>query len=179
MRVALATALLMLAGCIHRQGVLDKQLSMGVQKREPPSVLVAEVPVHGHRVRVLQLSRPPVVGELLAVHSTVLVVMTDAGVVYYIPVGDVQAVRLHLMPVAPEHLGVWGAVGLATTPTHGGFLILTAPMWIVGTIAATALDTNASRPKLSGPDVAHLWQYARFPQGLPEGFDTTALPDRE
>jgi hypothetical protein len=61
-------------------------------------------------------------------------------------------------------------VGSVTTISHGFFLILTLPMWAgTGTIASVgASESNNLIVPLE--DVDALFQFARFPQGMPPSF---------
>ena len=72
-------------------------------------------------------------------------------------------------------LGLWTLLGTLSTGSHGFFLILSAPVWILtGTVAAV----NQSRqPVLTYPRQGWAgWRaYARFPQGLPPGLARAAL----
>lgn len=72
-------------------------------------------------------------------------------------------------------IGAWTALGAVSCVSHGVAGGISMPVWIlVGSIATSAQGYSAVQ---SHPPVAILKfrQYARFPQGLPDGIDLTSL----
>jgi hypothetical protein len=71
----------------------------------------------------------------------------------------------------------WGLSGTVSTLSHGLVLLLSAPVWLITTGTAGAIESSAgtvtyraARGSLTAEAFAGLRKYARFPQGLPEGF---------
>ncbi|HEY5564790.1 MAG TPA: hypothetical protein VIL33_04305, partial [Rhodothermia bacterium] len=120
--------------------------------------------------------RPHVMGELIAIGGDSMYVLTDAEF-HSIPLQDIEAARLfYFDPKVSQH-GVWVTLGFFSTLSHGFFLALTAPVWL---IAGSAMVGARSREPLvrykSSRDSGKaevVWReiamYARFPQGLPDG----------
>jgi len=82
--------------------------------------------------------------------------------------------ELRLITYDPHAAGIVSLTLLGTVATisNGFFLTFTAPAWLIGGSVATA--SRGRDPLVTGTMVD--WQrfvpYARFPQGLPPGFDT-------
>jgi hypothetical protein len=109
-------------------------------------------------------------GELIAIDETAFHVLTTAGLQ---SVPRTMAHRITLVgygtPVGA--LDVWAVAGGISTLSHGGYLLLTAPMWTIGGIVATRQEKAAGM--LHDDDLAR--RFARFPQGLPPGLDPKSL----
>jgi hypothetical protein len=107
-------------------------------------------------------------GELIAISAdSIYVLSADSLTVFALP--DVYRARLFGYATNYPALGVWTAVGLLSTMSHGAALIFSAPMWLIGGTAATSAQSR--KPLLEYP--RHSWHrlraFARFPQGLPPG----------
>lgn len=109
-------------------------------------------------------------GELIAVDETALHVLTTAGL-RSVPRASAHRITLVGYGTPAGALDVWAVAGGISTLSHGGFLILTAPMWAVGGIVATRIEKGAGI--LHDDDLAR--RFARFPQGLPPAFDPRSL----
>lgn len=70
-------------------------------------------------------------------------------------------------------LGVWIALGTLSTISHGFFLILSAPVWIIG--GSAAASRQSYRPIYTNPPLETLRRFARFPQGLPPDLERNQL----
>ena len=112
-------------------------------------------------------SRPSLVldGELIAADGK-SVVLAKGGDVTVVP-----ATCVNRMTVAAFEPGVadtiaLGSVGGLSTLSHGFFLVIGAPIWLVTTLGATWAQSGAGT--LEKPRNPGAW--ARFPQGLPSGF---------
>jgi hypothetical protein len=137
---------------------------------------VAAVPTHGHDVEIQLAAGCAVTGELLATDSDYLWVRrAQKREVLGVPTVLVERVNIELYTSESAAIGGWTALGALTTPSHGGFLILSLPVWLLTGIttssyAAAHNDTHAA-PK----DFPKLYEYARFPQGLPPAYRSGAL----
>lgn len=113
-------------------------------------------------------------GELIAVSAdSVWVLNENQGLV--IPTTAVQRGKLTAYAAQTGTMSIWTAVGTLATISNGAFLIFTAPMWIIGGTLATAGESRA--PQRNSPPLAwvDLAPFARFPQGVPDGIEVTAL----
>ena len=120
-------------------------------------------------VRSDRLGEPSLQGELLAVTDDTLYVATAGGGVA-VPRSTVRDGRL--FGYDPQVGSMAGAVALGTVSTisHGYFLLFTAPMWLIGgSIAARSQSRQPVRDASGHPSALRPW--ARFPAGLPPGFD--------
>lgn len=166
-RVLIAGAIV-LAACAHAG--LDRADSRGAHEA---GVSVSEVPVRGFHVDV-EGAFETVSGELIAV---------DPGYIHVNVAEDDQ--QLKMVPVPREHvraayvavrasaaggLGAWTGMGCASTVSHGGFLVFSGPIWLVTGITSTVAESDASKAEALQGDLDQLYQYARFPQGLPESW---------
>ncbi|MBI5512467.1 MAG: hypothetical protein HY909_01790 [Deltaproteobacteria bacterium] len=59
----------------------------------------------------------------------------------------------------------WSIAGLVSTITHGFFLVISAPVWLLSGSIVTALNWSPTTRLANCSEAA---PYARFPQGLPE-----------
>jgi hypothetical protein len=90
-----------------------------------------------------------------------------------VPLSQVKQATLTGFNLRTQPLETWGVLGALATGSHGFFLILTAPTWIV---ASTAAASSASRaPRVQGTSPAALNVFARFPQGLPPDIDRATI----
>jgi hypothetical protein len=109
-------------------------------------------------------------GELIAV---------DASTIHVLTAGGLQSVRLeagYRMRVvryrsSSGSLAWWAVAGGVSTLSHGGFLVLTAPMWAIGGVIAATAERRAA----IAHDPVSARSFARFPQGLPPGLDLKTL----
>jgi hypothetical protein len=111
-------------------------------------------------------------GELIAVGRDSLWVLTDGGVVP-IPTGEV--VEGQLAGYQADGLGGAVALGVLSTASNGWFLVLTAPMWLIGGGIAANSQSKQGLEDLPAMEWADLARFARFPQGVPESVDLSSL----
>lgn len=76
-----------------------------------------------------------------------------------------------------KHGDVAGAtfVGTVLTASNGAFLILTAPMWMIGGSLAAGSQSRVAMEDLPPVAWAELADFARFPQGMPPGLELAEL----
>lgn len=117
-------------------------------------------------------------GELIAVSADSVWVLSDThGVV--IPTSAVGKGKLTVYAAQTGTLRTWTVLGALSTLSNGGFLIFTAPMWIIGGSIATGGESRAAERKHPRLTWTELAPFARFPQGMPEGVELTALRGRK
>jgi sRNA-binding regulator protein Hfq len=142
-------------------------------------VTVGEVPVRGADTRVYLTNGDNLDGELLAVGNHAIALRRE-GEDLIIAATDIEKIRVTAYSNAAltGALITWTAVGTTATLSHGVFLIFSAPIWAVtgtGTSVAAAEDSDQSAIVYGG-EQAQLWQFARFPQGLPPGYPIKGNP---
>jgi hypothetical protein len=96
--------------------------------------------------------------------------LTAAGL-QSVPRASVHRITLVGYGTPVGALDVWAVAGGISTLSHGGFLLFTAPMWVIGGIVATRTEKGAGM--FHDDDLAR--RFARFPQGLPPAFDPRSL----
>jgi hypothetical protein len=114
--------------------------------------------------------RPLAEGELIAIDETAFHVLTTAGL-QSVPRASAHRITLVGYGTPAGALAGWAVAGGISTLSQGGFLLLTAPMWAIGGIVATQTEKHAG----IWHDDALARRFARFPQGLPPGFDLKSL----
>jgi hypothetical protein len=139
-------------------------------------------------VRLLEEKADPIKGELLALDSTVLLVLAPRGALQ-VPRGEIERVRVQLHGLGGAKAGAWavagalvtgGALALACASVDdadncGAFFAGTAVLWgLIGGPSAAGL-ARSSRVFIERSELDSLRPYARFPQGMPEGLDPAAL----
>ena len=117
-------------------------------------------------------------GELIAVSAESVWVLTGSqGLV--IPTAGVKKGKLTAYAAQKGGLSAWTVLGTISTLSNGGFLIFTAPMWMIGGSLAVGGESRA--PERQHPPLAwvELAPFARFPQGLPQGVELTSLEPKK
>ena len=134
--------------------------------RPPP--VKAQRGTHGGWILIERTGDWKVAGELIAVNDRMLYVLTVSGF-RSVPRPAVGKVRLVGYGTA-EYLWLWTAVGAVSTISHGRWFYLTLPIWVIGGPVANSREKKAA---FVPPD--NFASFARFPQGLPPGFDPASL----
>jgi hypothetical protein len=116
-------------------------------------------------------------GELIAVEPEAFI-LESGGWPRLIPPQCVQRVELARFEGEKGPILAWGGLGTLSTLSHGAFLVLTGPVWLVsmGIAAGAQASAGILEEPLSKPTpeaMERLRKWARFPQGLPSGY----LPD--
>jgi hypothetical protein len=154
-------ACLLLGSCSHSSRPFDRSVPIG----SPSSgETVADVPVRGHVITVTT-HRGSVTGELLAVGPAELILLAenDGRIVSF---SEIEDVDIKLYPSRSVATGVWTGVGTATAVSHGWWLIISMPVWLISGITVSVGEAENTR--VEGVKLAQLYQYARFPQGMPD-----------
>lgn len=121
-------------------------------------------------------------GEFIAVGQDSIFVLTQDRLVA-IPLSEIEGGRLATYDANHWQLAGWTALGSLTTPSHGWFLVLSLPVWILTGSAATSAQSWAPIEKLPVSYFRHfpwydLRKFSRFPQGLPEGLDRRTMKSK-
>lgn len=132
---------------------------------------VEEVPVHGHQVVVFTGADgdgPRVEGELMAVDEEAVWVLDAAtGELRGLPRANVAEVAVRLHDTRAVGAGLWGGIGLTSTLSHGYWLVISAPVWAITSIPTTVAESRSATGYVTDDGLDALFQFARFPQGLP------------
>lgn len=113
-------------------------------------------------------------GELLAVSATEVWVLGDSGGVVVLT-GMVKAGQLTGYRSSAGAISGYSALGTLSTISNGVLLIFTAPMWIIGGSIAAGSESRQPVRKVPPLKWPQLREWARFPQGMPEGLDPGSL----
>ena len=113
-------------------------------------------------------------GELLAADHKHLV-LSRGSEVTIIDSRCVAKVTVAAFEDLPGQTILWGVLGSLSTFSHGAYLFLSMPVWLITTGSATYAHSKAgylqadySKPPAAEVDNIRKW--ARFPQGLPPGY---------
>ena len=111
-------------------------------------------------------------GELIAVSADSVWVLTDdQGLV--IATASVREGKL--TGYAAQSLRGWTLAGTLSSVSNGAFLIFTMPAWLIGGSVANRSESRAAERKSPPLQWEELAQFARFPQGLPQGLEISGL----
>ncbi len=142
-----------------------------------PSIERTERQGFGAFITITTLAGQEVSGELISVERSVVRVLrfgAGTGALTWVATTDVKAATVYTYEPEGAY-AAWTIFGVLSTVTHGFFLIISAPVWILtGSIAGSVESRHVI---LSYPE--HGWGeiviWSRFPQGLPPGLDEEAL----
>jgi hypothetical protein len=107
-------------------------------------------------------------GELIAVEQVTIRMLDGTSQLRSVPIRDIDKAELYTY-VSEGGLGGWAAVGTLTTISHGFFLVLTAPLWILSGSIAGISESRHVVVRYPDDGLPALARWARFPQGLPAG----------
>jgi hypothetical protein len=166
-RVVVA-AFLICASCAHAS--LNRSESRGPHQDD---VRATDVPVRGFDVTVA-MADSSVSGELIAVDERFLYLNAGASpndwIPMQIPRAQIVKVVVEVTPSLSTNTGLWTALGCASTVSHGGFLIFSGPIWLGTGLPTSIGESYNSHAEAPNDQLSQLFQYARFPQGLPKSF---------
>lgn len=114
-------------------------------------------------------------GELIAVDEPRLYVLTAESGLVVVTRDFLAKAILTGYGTKEEALAGWTTAGTLSTLSHGVFLIFTAPTWIIAGAVGTTSESRAGLLRYPQEPLASFRPYARFPQGLPPGFDPKEL----
>jgi len=113
-------------------------------------------------------------GELIAIHSDSIFLLVSNNLIG-IPTAKIAKAKLTAFDANTAPLVLWSVLGTLSTLSHGVGLIISAPVWIISSTAATSAQSYA--PQLSFPKKSwtEFRPFARFPNGLPPGLERRTL----
>ena len=110
-------------------------------------------------------------GELIAITGdTVFVAGTSL-----LAVCSTDILSARLVTYDAKDLGGYVLLGTVSTISNGWFLVLTAPMWLIGGSIAASCRTYEPIMDFPAEPLMHFVPYARYPQGLPPDIDRAAI----
>jgi hypothetical protein len=170
--LALLLAVLLIPGCATGRGGLS---------------------VHGRQVTALEVgdgasTRPPREGELIAAEPGRIWVLGKEQV-FEVPLSSLEEVRVRRHGFTSGKAFLWAAIGAVVTggllagacssvegtQNCGSVFAVVGGIWLgLGGLAAVSMRGSSSIA-VPRPSVEDLSPYARFPHGVPEGFDPRSL----
>ena len=117
-------------------------------------------------------------GELIAVDADSVWILGDSGAVT-IATAHADSGRAWAYQPRSREIGLWTLGGTVSTISNGFFLVLTAPMWIIGGTIAGGKEIRAAQRRAPELAWAELAPYARFPQGVPAGVPLASLRKKD
>jgi len=161
--LVLAAALLAsAAGCLHNP------------VPRPRSMADVQSDAHGGYAVVSVAGQGVHSGELIAIAPSGVWVLSG-GQLIHTPLERVAELEVHPYEVETYAVVTWGLLGTVSTISHGFFLIISAPVWLVTTSVVAAVHSRTAYEKYEGDNWPALAKWARFPQGLPPGLTATDL----
>jgi len=108
-------------------------------------------------------------GEFIAVGEDKIYVLTQQDL---IPIdrGDIEKATITAYNSKAGLIGVWTLLGSLSTGSHGGFLLISLPAWVLVGSIASASQSHAPVSIYPSTSWENLRGYARFPRGLPRNF---------
>jgi hypothetical protein len=136
-----------------------------------PSVDKIDVNQYGSHIRINNNNKTIAEGELIAIDSSEIVVLTGPDVIstkkcVIVPVKEIH--RFKLSYAKPKHYGWTIPLYTLATLSHGFFLMFTAPVNLIVTVSATSGGENAFTYSDKEMTYEKLKMFARFPQGIPQ-----------
>ncbi|HKA90678.1 MAG TPA: hypothetical protein VKE22_23615 [Haliangiales bacterium] len=120
-------------------------------------------------VVVEPFSGNPVEGELVEASGQGVTVLIGQSLVRFRP-PDCQRVTVAVFRTRESVPVIWTIAGTLSTLSHGGFLLISAPVWQI--VGNTTVVLMHNRPIHQYPDdpLQDFARFARFPQGMPADF---------
>ena len=171
-----ALAVLAVAGCAG--GPIDRTESPTGLMTSPARVSVTCVPVGGSSITVTTTGESKVTGELIAADPDELDVLVADGHMLRLRADQIARadVSLYSNNAIVAVLTAWAIAGTASALSHGVFFSISGPTWTaVSTVAIAPVAADPGRFVTVKDNLGRLYQYARFPGGMPMGVDETSL----
>jgi len=139
-----------------------------------PSTKNVGIERHGSRIIIKPFDGEKIKGEFIAIDEEMFVVLEDyTGSMVSAPRGNIKKIKIRY--AQPKQYGWAIPVFIVSTISHGGFLILTAPLnaGVTSGVTATGVfDFTYNNRRISDMKIQ---RFARFPQGIPEGVELTDI----
>jgi hypothetical protein len=113
-------------------------------------------------------------GEFIAIDSQYLYYANESEL-QMVPLSAISKAKIVVYRSESGQLAGWTVAGSISTVSHGFFLILSLPVWIISGSAFTAACSFEPVIDIEPGDWDRVRIYARYPTGLPEDFDSVLL----
>ena len=113
-------------------------------------------------------------GELVAVETDSLFILNEKQL-YSVSWDQVSKAKLTIFDSKYYNLVPWTVFGTISTISHGFYLVLSAPVWILTGTIATVYQSKVPQIEYPKKPKTLFNKYARFPQGIPHNFDRKTL----
>lgn len=116
-------------------------------------------------------------GEFIAFQDSSVYVLTEFRLIR-IPSKDVRRASVDIYSKNTLTFALWTVAGTASATTHGWYVIISAPLWLLTGIPSTISESMDGRLERGNPSTSW-WlsasKFSRFPQGIPKGIDPDNL----
>lgn len=130
--------------------------------------------VHASEITLLE-TEWGVSGEFIAADPDTLFVLAGRRLVAA-PLHRIASVIVDAYEPQTGDLEAWTAIGALSTISHGYYLSLTLPLWILVGVSTTATENQAPITRFDDEvTIDDLRIFTRFPQGLPPNIDRSSL----
>ena len=120
-------------------------------------------------------SEVKVAGELIAVHTNQVLILSNSDMLISIPVDSISGMKMTIHAADSAGLAGWSVLGGLSTLSHGYFIIFSAPVWIITGSNATISTTFDAQMTYPAKPLDAFHAYARFPQGMSKAADMQFL----
>ena len=163
--------------CFPSKATLDRGEHQGAPVH---NMTIDQVPVYGHMVEVKvgksKWGSKEICGELLAVSRRHIWVLSE-GQTRKIPHSRIRKLQIvDMFDTEAGGMGVWTALGTISAVSHGFFGIISGPLWLVTGLSATGSAAASNDITVDLDHLNALYQYARFPQGMPRKPSPAPVP---
>jgi hypothetical protein len=146
-----------------------------------PSAQDAVLDIHGSWIRLFEAEE--IEGELIAIELPRIWILGEKGIRTVADASAITMAELILYKNNAGSIGLWSALGLLSSLTHGFFAVISGPICLVGGISISSYESadgwlTFPRRNTFGNlaiDWAEIAKFARFPQGLPKDLDVSLL----
>jgi hypothetical protein len=122
---------------------------------------------------------PTLEGELIAL-SADSVYLLKGSTLEIRALAGIRRVRVVGYNPRAGDLQTWTLTGALSTLSHGGWSVISMPLWLLTGLGATRGAARVS--EINFPTKLQTWEnavpFARFPQGMPAGLDRSSLRRR-
>jgi hypothetical protein len=120
----------------------------------------------------------PIEGEFIGIQHEQVYILPLEGGARMISMDSIASARLQIHRKQHGRIAGWTGLGVISTLSHGFYLIISAPVWLLsGIISAVSVskegDFEATAPSRGWWN--EMAKFSRFPQGVPEDLDTKLL----
>lgn len=115
-------------------------------------------------------------GELIAIGKDSMYVANETF--HSIAIFSIKSAQLAAYEPHTEEMGGLFILGTLSSISNGVFLLITAPMWIIGGSLTTRARSFEPIVRYPARELSRFAPFARFPQGLPAGIDRKIMHSR-